>query len=520
MYAGTADFYGNTSEGGIGRTSLLDSTQPDGTGVGFFFGSALFSGMRTGHLISHYRKPQSPLLLKDITFMIYADIDAEEEYPMIAADTKLEVFVYKLFDDLLPSLDGSEPDWRTALRWNENDEIINELIGQGEVYGTQIIPDPTEPDFIGYLRFPFVKEYQGWLLETYLVIEDAFAIVVKGMDQDGIRFGTFTDRDNDIDRRSFFTGVDQATGMLDRNPRHNQPSQYNAAETNLNMYLMLKVHFPYLFIEPGQDTFEVPASGGLVNGTEGLKFFSEFDFEENDGERFVWYDGMGHCWIDGVDYDAPDWLTVTTSSHYMTLPGGDVLDYLKLHILAEALPAGVAGRRADIKVWAYGHSAEIEFTIIQGVVYEINFSVKDEYGNEIDDAIITIDGKELSSYKVYLPTDIFEYSVSKEGYITVEDILIVSGDATIDVVLVENVGIKEFNISSLILSPNPFTNEINISNPAWVKSVQIMNLAGQRVRGTSLRGGTIETGELSSGVYFVIIESVNGEKAVHKMVKK
>jgi hypothetical protein len=74
--------------------------------------------------------------------------------------------------------------------------------------------------------------------------------------------------------------------------------------------------------------------------------------------------------------------------------------------------------------------------------------------------------------------------------------------------------------SGVSLYPNPFTNEINISNPDAVKSVQITSMTGQKVKEVSFDCKTISTGELSSGIYFVIIESITGDKTVHKMVKK
>jgi len=96
----------------------------------------------------------------------------------------------------------------------------------------------------------------------------------------------------------------------------------------------------------------------------------------------------------------------------------------------------------------------------------------------------------------------------------------IGASVTVRVIQEGEVNIAVKNLSTLVLYPNPFTNEINISNPDIVKRVQIMNLAGQSVKGTSFRGKSISTGELANGVYFVTIETITGEKSVHKMVKK
>jgi len=82
------------------------------------------------------------------------------------------------------------------------------------------------------------------------------------------------------------------------------------------------------------------------------------------------------------------------------------------------------------------------------------------------------------------------------------------------------VGINVNVLSSVVLYPNPFKNEINISNSEVVKRVQITNATGQKVKSVTFDGKTISTGELANGVYFVEIESITGDKVVYKMVKK
>ncbi|MCL2245490.1 MAG: DUF2436 domain-containing protein, partial [Lentimicrobiaceae bacterium] len=74
-------------------------------------------------------------------------------------------------------------------------------------------------------------------------------------------------------------------------------------------------------------------------------------------------------------------------------------------------------------------------------------------------------------------------------------------------------------LSNIVLYPNPFNNEINISNPEIVKNVQITNLTGQIVKTVNFNGKAISTGDLGIGIYFVTIESITGEKVTMKMVK-
>jgi len=76
------------------------------------------------------------------------------------------------------------------------------------------------------------------------------------------------------------------------------------------------------------------------------------------------------------------------------------------------------------------------------------------------------------------------------------------------------------NLENVVLFPNPFTNEINISYPELVKNIQITDIIGQQIKEVTFNGKTIQCGSLSSGVYFVELESFSGERKIYKLVKK
>ncbi len=76
-------------------------------------------------------------------------------------------------------------------------------------------------------------------------------------------------------------------------------------------------------------------------------------------------------------------------------------------------------------------------------------------------------------------------------------------------------------LSNLYAYPNPFTNQITISNTENVQRVVITNLVGQQVMDVRLNGETeINTDDLSEGVYLVTFVANNGEKLVKKMIKQ
>jgi len=91
-----------------------------------------------------------------------------------------------------------------------------------------------------------------------------------------------------------------------------------------------------------------------------------------------------------------------------------------------------------------------------------------------------------------------------------------------DIVLTAHfaLGIKDNILSSVVLFPNPFKDEITVSHPELVKNVQITNLLGQKVREVIFDGKLIITTTLDAGIYFIEIESFTGERLVYNMVKK
>jgi hypothetical protein len=75
-------------------------------------------------------------------------------------------------------------------------------------------------------------------------------------------------------------------------------------------------------------------------------------------------------------------------------------------------------------------------------------------------------------------------------------------------------------LENVVLFPNPFTNEINISHPELVKNVQITDIIGKQVNNATFNGTIISCGALSSGIYFVELEGFSGKKLIYKVVKE
>jgi hypothetical protein len=75
-------------------------------------------------------------------------------------------------------------------------------------------------------------------------------------------------------------------------------------------------------------------------------------------------------------------------------------------------------------------------------------------------------------------------------------------------------------LSEVKAYPNPFNDYITVSNSTMVKRVTITNIIGQTVLDINYTGEPINTSVLSTGVYLISFEGINGERMVQKMIKK
>ena len=86
--------------------------------------------------------------------------------------------------------------------------------------------------------------------------------------------------------------------------------------------------------------------------------------------------------------------------------------------------------------------AEDMFTVI--------FDIEDEDGNEIEEAIVTLNGQENDpgDYEFLVPEGDYDYTVEKEHYVTVEGEITVDDDKTVDVIM-------DFELYTLTLEADP-----------------------------------------------------------------
>ncbi len=80
--------------------------------------------------------------------------------------------------------------------------------------------------------------------------------------------------------------------------------------------------------------------------------------------------------------------------------------------------------------------------------------------------------------------------------------------------------LNEFNADTeFSLWPNPIENSLNINSKVSLKRIDIYNNIGQILISTSYKN-KIDTSNLTSGIYFVKTEDINGYIGILKVIKK
>jgi hypothetical protein len=75
--------------------------------------------------------------------------------------------------------------------------------------------------------------------------------------------------------------------------------------------------------------------------------------------------------------------------------------------------------------------------------------------------------------------------------------------------------------SSLVLYPNPTSGILNIENNEniTIKKIIILNTLGQKIINNQIENN-IDISNLPNGIYYISIESINGNKASYKIIKE
>jgi len=335
-YVGVPDFFSNTAEGNSNGNSIWyvgasGGTSLTGSGQGYFFGTCLraadgTNGTKVNALVNVYEKPMSPLVIKDVC-LFGVSVDGNVPVP---TDKFLTLSVIKI---------------------DESGQLTTDTLASSQISGADVITDSYKNC---YFPFTFVETDPSTGFETpmTLVVNDAFAIVLSGLEQPGMDFGILSDYGNQIDGSSYFMKVDAVTGISDG-------GLYKSSTTKMNMYFMMNSYFNFLHADSQTQTLNAPANGGSAvdsSNNAGALVYSFFNLTDS-----VTNDVM--VWIDNATL--PSWLTVSYDDSYYKDYNALIFDFT-----AEALPVGVTNRSANVVFNSYG--AQTTITVIQNAATGLN----------------------------------------------------------------------------------------------------------------------------------------------------
>ncbi|KMQ69384.1 hypothetical protein ACM39_04690 [Chryseobacterium sp. FH2] len=105
------------------------------------------------------------------------------------------------------------------------------------------------------------------------------------------------------------------------------------------------------------------------------------------------------------------------------------------------------------------------------------------------------------------------YSAVNRFYLSIDDINITESALATS----ETASVKKDNLKAY---PNPFADDLNISDISNVKSISVLDISGRVVRTIDKPSSTLHLGDLKQGMYLVSLEMKDGSKQVIKAIKK
>lgn len=151
------------------------------------------------------------------------------------------------------------------------------------------------------------------------------------------------------------------------------------------------------------------------------------------------------------------------------------------------------------------------------IVTTLTFEVFDQHGDEIPDAIITLDGETYDpGHYIFYEIPYFievHYLVERSGYHSVEDTFMVYHDTIITVVLEEDdLRTMDPNMHGLTVFPNPAFSSLTIHAGSVMERVYLINLSGDVVYSAAVRDHRheIAVGGHASGIYLLRVFTTNG----------
>ncbi|HCY00359.1 MAG TPA: hypothetical protein DG754_09495, partial [Bacteroidales bacterium] len=218
--------------------------------------------------------------------------------------------------------------------------------------------------------------------------------------------------------------------------------------------------------------------------------------------------------VDIADADAYQWL----------LNGNLITDAIEDSYVASE--AGIYSVEVTL-LGCLGTSNSLEINVVPTETYTVTFTVTNSDNNAVVDAEITIpdydpivtDASGMATIR--LPNGAYTFEITASTY------ELYSGEFEVDnanlpvAVQLLGVNINPNQLLTVNTYPNPFNNDIYITNAKLVKRVIVLNITGQRVLEINLDGANkVNAQSIKPGVYIVRLIGHDGKTAIHKMIKE
>ncbi len=229
---------------------------------------------------------------------------------------------------------------------------------------------------------------------------------------------------------------------------------------------------------------------------------------DSDGDEFNWYwgyrdsDENGSMRSESWDSEGEQALTPDNWLITPAIDLSEVTSAVELSFKVAPTANTSAYRKEHYSVWISTTDTELESF---SMIYEETLSESDENWVYVEK---NVDLSEYAGENVYIA---FRHHESTDNdRITLDDVT-VSAVST---------GNPTNPLSNVNVYPNPFNNEIFISNIEKISHVVITNLIGQIVVDCKLVTNRINTSNLNKGIYLMVLQTKNGESKVRKVVKQ
>ena len=162
---------------------------------------------------------------------------------------------------------------------------------------------------------------------------------------------------------------------------------------------------------------------------------------------------------------------------------------------------------------------------MMGEAFLVNFSVKDENGHTIDDAVITVNSftHNAGEYEIgYLPAGQYDYHVHHNDYLEATGNFSISGEAVwVNVLMTaDDTAINDMEDIDLKIFPNPVQNTLFVEANMMITDIHIIDMPGRPVLSVKVqdRQSELDLSSLYNGIYFIRVYTDKGIKTLRVMV--